>query len=68
MMTLDSVYLTAGVRAGKRMYLIIECGRRCIAVEKHIEELAATEGEGGKRLDGTMDIHQCIWKFPTSPQ
>jgi hypothetical protein len=68
MMSLDSVYLEAGVRAGKRMSLIIECGRGCIAVEKHIEELAATKGEGGKRLDGTMDIHRCIWKFPTWPQ
>jgi hypothetical protein len=38
----------------------IECGRGCVAVEKHIEELAATEGESGMRLDGTMDIHQFI--------
>jgi hypothetical protein len=29
-------------------------------VEKHIEELAATEGESGKRQDGTMDIHGFI--------
>jgi hypothetical protein len=57
MMSLDLVYLEVGVRAWKRMYLIIECGRGCVAVEKYIEELAATESESGKRLDGTMDIH-----------
>jgi hypothetical protein len=49
----DEFGFSIGIRAWKRIYLIIECGGGCVVVE----ELAATEGESGKRQDGTMDIH-----------